>query len=48
VQLFLAAGGREIAPKDLSTTRPLVIADCLLGYSVSGAPRAPISDMIKW
>ena len=47
-KVFASTPGIEVDPKQLIDSRPALIVDALLGYSLSGAPRGPVADLIDW
>ncbi len=46
LDLFRLTSGAEIAPGDLESVDAVAILDGLIGYSLRGAPRAPVADLI--
>ena len=47
-KVFASTPGIEVDPKQLIDSRPALIVDALLGYSLSGAPRGRAADLIEW
>jgi len=46
--IYRGTNGNEIQPDELEQQSPDFIIDALLGYSLTGAPRGIIIDLIKW
>lgn len=46
--LYRATSGRIADPRDLTSRQPGVVVDALLGYSLEGAPRGVVDDVIGW
>lgn len=46
--LFRAAGGRLASSGDLRTLESSLTVDAVLGYSLAGAPRGAVVDLIGW
>ena len=47
-KVFASTLGTEVDSKRLVDARPDLIVDALLGYSLSGAPRGRVEDLIEW
>ena len=47
-KVFASTPGTEVDSKQLIDTRPDLIVDALLGYSLSGAPRGRAAELIEW
>ena len=47
-KVFASTPGTEVDSKQLIDTRPDLILDALLGYSLSGAPRGRAAELIEW
>jgi len=47
-KVFASTPGIEVGSKQLADARPDLIVDALLGYSLSGAPRGRVADLIEW
>ncbi len=46
--IYAEAGGQEIAAAELSSFRPALIVDAVLGYNLRGAPRPSAAAVIRW
>lgn len=46
--LYRATNGRIADPRDLGSLQPALMVDALLGYSLEGAPRGMVDDLIGW
>ena len=46
--LYRATNGLIVDPRDLSSLKPALTVDALLGYSLAGAPRGVVADLIGW
>ena len=47
-KVFASTPGTEVDSKQLIDTRPDLIVDALLGYSLGGAPRGRAAQLIEW
>ena len=47
-KVFASTPGTEVDSEQLVDSRPDLIVDALLGYSLSGAPRGRAADLIEW
>src|SRR5262249_14683317 len=47
-KVFASTPGTEVGSKRLADSRPDLIIDALLGYSLSGAPRGRAAELIEW
>src|SRR5262249_459264 len=47
-KVFASTPGTEVDSKKLTDSRPDLIVDALLGYSLSGAPRGRAAELIEW
>jgi NAD(P)H-hydrate epimerase len=47
-RLFHETGGREIECNRIGSVNAVIIVDALVGYSLRGAPRGSIRDLIRW
>src|SRR6516162_2808336 len=47
-KVFASTAGTEVNSKQLVDSRPDLILDALLGYSLSGAPRGRAAELIEW
>jgi NAD(P)H-hydrate epimerase len=47
-KIFESTSGREISPDELDRAEIAFVLDALLGYSLAGAPRGAIADLIRW
>src|SRR5262245_45195215 len=48
LNVFASTAGRAAAPDELADIRPALILDALIGYSLQGAPRGTVRDLIVW
>ena len=46
--LYRATNGRIADPRDLGSLQPALMVGALLGYSLEGAPRVMVDDLIGW
>ena len=47
-KIFRATAGAEVQLQEIENFRPKLILDALIGYSLSGAPRGMVLDLIRW
>jgi NAD(P)H-hydrate epimerase len=47
-KVFASTPGTEVDSKQLVDSRPDLIIDAVLGYSLSGAPRGRAAELIEW
>ncbi len=45
-KIFQATAGREVDRAALSSTRPDLLIDALIGYGLTSAPRGPVAELI--
>jgi len=47
-RVFASTAGTEVNSNQLADSRPDLIVDALLGYSLAGAPRGRAAELIEW